>query len=69
MGNTGITMTKQKDTKTMTQTSCVTYFKASQVMVEGEGCACGRATLSFQGTGLGKDHGPVEMGATSMEGR
>lgn len=39
---------------------------SSKVMVEEEECACVRATLSFQGTGLGKDHGPVEMGATSV---
>lgn len=34
--------------------------------MEEEEYACVRATLFFQGTGLEMDHGPVEMGATSV---
>lgn len=37
--------------------------------MERNGCACGTAALSFLGMGLGKEHRPAEMGATSMEER
>lgn len=49
----------------MTRNSCVSYFYV--ISGEGgEGCVCGTAALTFPGTGLGKEHGPAEVGATSV---
>lgn len=59
-------MRKQEGTKTMTQNGRVIYFYVASGEGRGEGRACGTAALSFQGAGLRKEHGPVEMGAASM---
>lgn len=62
-------MTKQKGTNTMTQTSCGMYF----YVISGDGgggiVCLWKATLSFQETRLGKDRGSVEMEAISVEER
>lgn len=47
-------MTKQKGTKTMTQTSCVTYFLVISGDGGGEVCACGRQPCLSKAQGWGR---------------